>query len=389
MKKTINKRFTKGFTLVELIIVITILAILATIAFISFQWYSKNARDWNRVSTLKNVDTWLQIYKTRTWYLPNPENSLEIISSWSLVWYQWYFWEEWTRLIQMSKVPLDPLDSTKITYLVNNLKTNYQLLTFLETSDTITMFNNVNKVFADNIDYTSRVPKTFWSEMWIILLNTGSNINRPLQEFKSVSFTWIDIKTYTWSVGWNNFWNLKVILKTNDELVWTWKTISIISDLYNYKKVNIPAWTKLIMSWCPSWWNKLWNMNDADLNIYFTWSLWLTWSLCESKDEILPVWSKVAMSFCWKWWKKIWYYFDGDNNIAIGSFNSWFSVPWFKKDEMYICEKTSWDFYSWLLIPIIWSCSWFWEKKWWFVDADGNVTFWSYSQNDVSVCLLK
>lgn len=42
MKKTTN---TKGFTLVELIIVITILAILATVAFVSFQGYSADAKD--------------------------------------------------------------------------------------------------------------------------------------------------------------------------------------------------------------------------------------------------------------------------------------------------------------------------------------------------------
>jgi prepilin-type N-terminal cleavage/methylation domain-containing protein len=46
-----------GFTLVELIIVITILAILATIAFISFQNFTKDARDGNRITTLKNIET--------------------------------------------------------------------------------------------------------------------------------------------------------------------------------------------------------------------------------------------------------------------------------------------------------------------------------------------
>lgn len=46
---------TKGFTLVELIIVITILAILATIAFISFQGYSKEARNSKRASDLNSI----------------------------------------------------------------------------------------------------------------------------------------------------------------------------------------------------------------------------------------------------------------------------------------------------------------------------------------------
>jgi prepilin-type N-terminal cleavage/methylation domain-containing protein len=46
------------FTLVELIIVITILGILATIAFISFQWYTKDARDWVRISDIKSIYSW-------------------------------------------------------------------------------------------------------------------------------------------------------------------------------------------------------------------------------------------------------------------------------------------------------------------------------------------
>lgn len=52
MMKSTN---TKGFTLVELIIVITILAILATIAFISFQGYSKEARNSKRASDLNSI----------------------------------------------------------------------------------------------------------------------------------------------------------------------------------------------------------------------------------------------------------------------------------------------------------------------------------------------
>ncbi len=52
MMKSTN---TKGFTLVELIIVITILAILATIAFFSFQGYSKKARNSKRASDLNSI----------------------------------------------------------------------------------------------------------------------------------------------------------------------------------------------------------------------------------------------------------------------------------------------------------------------------------------------
>lgn len=46
---------TKGFTLVELIVVITILAILGTIGFLSLQGYSANARDSKRTSDLRTI----------------------------------------------------------------------------------------------------------------------------------------------------------------------------------------------------------------------------------------------------------------------------------------------------------------------------------------------
>lgn len=123
------------FTLVELIIVITILAILASIAFISFKNYSKNARDGNRLSTVKNIDTGLQIYKTKTWNYPLPEDYIEIISSGSVIWYQWFFGNEAANWININKLPIDPLDEFRFTYSVNKARTLYQGITYLEVSE--------------------------------------------------------------------------------------------------------------------------------------------------------------------------------------------------------------------------------------------------------------
>ncbi|MDQ1343721.1 MAG: Type secretion system protein, partial [Patescibacteria group bacterium] len=46
---------TKGFTLVELIVVITILAILATIGFLSLQGYTSDAKNTKTVANLRTV----------------------------------------------------------------------------------------------------------------------------------------------------------------------------------------------------------------------------------------------------------------------------------------------------------------------------------------------
>ena len=78
-----------GFTLVELIVVITILAILWTIAFMSFQWYSRDARDWTRVSDMWNMMTSLELFQIAGWTYPEPTWWVLITYSWSIeVWTQ-------------------------------------------------------------------------------------------------------------------------------------------------------------------------------------------------------------------------------------------------------------------------------------------------------------
>tara|TARA_Y100001960_G_C14352104_1_gene670075 strand:- start:403 stop:597 length:195 start_codon:yes stop_codon:yes gene_type:complete len=64
MLKYISK--TKGFTLVELIVVITILAILSTVAFISFQNYVLSSRDSKRTTDIKNIVKSLELSKLQT-----------------------------------------------------------------------------------------------------------------------------------------------------------------------------------------------------------------------------------------------------------------------------------------------------------------------------------
>jgi prepilin-type N-terminal cleavage/methylation domain-containing protein len=57
MQTAIKASASKGFTLVELIVVITILAILGTIGFISLQGYSANSRDAKRTNDLRALTT--------------------------------------------------------------------------------------------------------------------------------------------------------------------------------------------------------------------------------------------------------------------------------------------------------------------------------------------
>lgn len=61
---TIKKKFLSrgGFTLVELLVVIAIIGLLATLAVVSLQSARERARDTERISTIRNVQSGLELY---------------------------------------------------------------------------------------------------------------------------------------------------------------------------------------------------------------------------------------------------------------------------------------------------------------------------------------
>lgn len=162
------KRSIKSwFTLVELIVVITILAILWTIAFISFQWYSRNARDWVRTSDITNITKALELYISEKWSYPLPSNFVSILYSWATVWNQWNVWDSLITNIQtINKKPLDPVFSNEYTYSVNSFKNEFQLWSILE-------WDSVSSNFLINKTYASLdLPITYikWNYNWKILI---------------------------------------------------------------------------------------------------------------------------------------------------------------------------------------------------------------------------
>lgn len=143
----------KGFTLVELIIVITILAILATIAIMSFQGYTKDARDSNRLATIKGIDTGLSTYVLKTWNYPTPEN----ITGTGKIWGKELIKvgnisQEITRVINMNHVPLDPLLNTNYVYGISTDGKYYQIASVYENLQASTL---INTTYADS--YNAKV----------------------------------------------------------------------------------------------------------------------------------------------------------------------------------------------------------------------------------------
>lgn len=168
-----NKKLwtNKAFTLVELIIVITILAILATIAFMSFQGYNKNARDWNRATSLKTIETGLDLYSIQTWVYPEPEwtistGSINTIDGEQILVKKWVIWDNTSRVVRLNTTPKDPLSLTNYVYATTNDNREYQIGTVLETW--VSYFPLIKNTYADNW-YQAKV---LGSYKWYITFNS-------------------------------------------------------------------------------------------------------------------------------------------------------------------------------------------------------------------------
>ncbi len=170
-ERNFSKNFlskTVGFTLVELIIVITILAILATIAFISFKNYSWNARDGNRVATLKNIEKWLELYFVKTWEFPSPDgNILTGSMSWTQIMYSWEIWDNISSAIKLNKLAFDPTLGKNYKYWITANKQEYNLGGIWE-SDSL----------SQNIIPTTYANSYYWQVVgnyrWYIKYSTGN-----------------------------------------------------------------------------------------------------------------------------------------------------------------------------------------------------------------------
>lgn len=160
----LNRRW---FTLIELIVVITILAVLWTIAFISFKWFSLDARDSARLSTIKRIETGLWINKVKTGQYLMPESSFSV--TWSTLLYNvWYFWDNLKSKIKIDSAT-DPLDNWDFVYSVSSDRKSYNLLWKFEKDVSFT-----TNVLAN---WENRFLKSFGNWAWILLKNDYSPLD--------------------------------------------------------------------------------------------------------------------------------------------------------------------------------------------------------------------
>ncbi|MDD5213843.1 MAG: type II secretion system protein [Candidatus Gracilibacteria bacterium] len=186
-----NSHKTKAFTLVELIIVITIVSILATIGFISYQQYTNEARDGNRIATLKTVHKGLTISYIQKQTYTIPDDYIDIVG----VSKQGYIGDTVAKSIRGEGFK-DPKDNTRYLYSLDSTGKKIELSGFLENKDKIKFQSNtnlfINQAFAENIDYTSRYIYTIGDNVGILL---NSTTNAPVNE--TISTGSIDLTTNT------------------------------------------------------------------------------------------------------------------------------------------------------------------------------------------------
>lgn len=117
-----------AFTLVELIVVITILAILGTLGFISLRGYSKDARNSNRITDMKTLSRWLDLYYQKHENYPIPDELNTLTYSWWIAWYQWVFGSGvFSKVQRVSDIPVDPITGNRYSYATIANSKKYQL----------------------------------------------------------------------------------------------------------------------------------------------------------------------------------------------------------------------------------------------------------------------
>lgn len=352
------------FTLVELIIVITILAILATIAFISFQGYSKDSRDSNRLATINSMEKWLALYQVKTGTFPMPENYIDIKYDGDVIWYQWDFWENISRVISMNKTPSDPLDSLKYTYNLNKDWNMYQITSLFEKKSQVALLPNfISKTYASGIDYSQRIITTFWNQLWVLFVSTGSNMNTPLHQLrKETTFTGIDIQSFVGNLSdGTNIWNLKAVFNNNSQenKEWTWNVLWILKSTYTQK-------ISIITTKCENGWIEKWEFSAID-GSNFAMVTDQPYKICEwnnFSEELIT----ISPNNCRNGGNlQMWLQDGGWSDMILNN-------------NYHICKG---DIYSWIQIVMPWECSIWWSEKWQMMMMDAA---WTSTSLNYKIC---
>ena len=94
------KKISKGFTLIEMLIVITIIALLASLILVGMGGARAKTRDSRRIADLHNVMNALELYYAKNYYYPNETDWTGLTTAVT------------TGNIGVSRIPQDPLNTS-------------------------------------------------------------------------------------------------------------------------------------------------------------------------------------------------------------------------------------------------------------------------------------
>lgn len=352
------KHYFKAFTLVELIIVITILAILATIAFISFQNYVWDARDANRLSTIKNIETWFKLFTLKTWNYPKPDEAKIFTGwpDWKSQLNQWIIWESVSKIIALNTIPLDPKDKSNYVYSTTWNNQYYQIgidsenteLSFISQTyaESRTSIVRWNYRFDPSLPSVIVVENEALINSWIFspevcfVLDNGKNSlhecnqiksEMNLKEYDNSLIGYWDMETLTWNLlkdlsGNGNHWifswsmNYESSLKIwaiGKSLYFSWNYI----DIWNNKSLNPEKITLNIFlnleennrfhfwKWKGSTWT-YYIVNELNGTFRFFYDLWTWRNTLNSQSWIIHTGSFMNLTTSYDW-KKAKIYING------------------------------------------------------------------------------
>lgn len=108
-----TNKYKKGFTLIELLVVVSLIGILATLVVANLNSARERARDAQRKSDLRNIQTALRLYYNDNAGYPQSSTGNIVGCSGNCVWGQ-----SWTQngITYMNVLPGDPLSTQNYTY---------------------------------------------------------------------------------------------------------------------------------------------------------------------------------------------------------------------------------------------------------------------------------
>lgn len=133
IKNQISKiKYQKGFTLIELLVVIVIIGVLSSLLMVNFVGIRERARDTQRKSDLKQIQSALEMYRADQGSYPIAASLSQLVNC--PVGSPTYFGNPTCTAIYMQKVPGDPLNTDQYIsrYISSSDGLTYSLFACLE-----------------------------------------------------------------------------------------------------------------------------------------------------------------------------------------------------------------------------------------------------------------